>query len=195
MKNKKFKLFASLTSLVMVVAVMAVGVWAATSATIGVTGSVGFTAAEHVRADVVVSGLNVANATITESTKGADFAGKTIQLNGNEPGTNHTGSVAFGDLTIASITDQNQKVVISYTITVTNTDASSDFAEKLQVTVTNTGDATVKVGDADANGVAKSLAYTTSKTVTYTISYEFNPANSISGTADFGVNVVLDFVD
>ena len=44
MKNKKFKLFASLTSLVMVVAVMAVGVWAATSAQAGITGKVNFTA-------------------------------------------------------------------------------------------------------------------------------------------------------
>ena len=46
MKNKKFKLFASLTSLVMVVAVMAVGVWAATGATVGVTSKVSFTATE-----------------------------------------------------------------------------------------------------------------------------------------------------
>lgn len=44
MKNKKFKLFASLTSLVMVVAVMAVGVWAATSATAQVSGKASFSA-------------------------------------------------------------------------------------------------------------------------------------------------------
>ena len=44
MKNKKFKLFASLTSLVMVVAVMAVGVWAATQASVGVNTKVSFTA-------------------------------------------------------------------------------------------------------------------------------------------------------
>ena len=44
MKNKKFKLFASLTSLVMVVAVMAVGVWAATSAQASITGKVSFSA-------------------------------------------------------------------------------------------------------------------------------------------------------
>ena len=44
MKNKKFKLFASLTSLVMVVAVMAVGVWAATQASLTVNTSVSFSA-------------------------------------------------------------------------------------------------------------------------------------------------------
>ena len=44
MKNKKFKLFASLTSLVMVVAVMAVGVWAATSASVSATAHVKFSA-------------------------------------------------------------------------------------------------------------------------------------------------------
>ena len=44
MKNKKFKLFASLTSLVMVVAVMAVGVWAATTASVGITTTASFSA-------------------------------------------------------------------------------------------------------------------------------------------------------
>ena len=44
MKNKKFKLFASLTSLVMVVAVMAVGVWAATSAKLTITTTASFSA-------------------------------------------------------------------------------------------------------------------------------------------------------
>ena len=44
MKNKKFKLFASLTSLVMVVAVMAVGVWAATQASVTAQGTASFNA-------------------------------------------------------------------------------------------------------------------------------------------------------
>ena len=72
MKNKKFKLFASLTSLVMVVAVMAVGVWAATNVTASVSGTVsysstGFTANYQVQKDganvIATTPIGAANAT------------------------------------------------------------------------------------------------------------------------------------
>ena len=47
MKNKKFKLFASLTSLVMVVALMGVGIWASANPNINVSSNINFTPDEN----------------------------------------------------------------------------------------------------------------------------------------------------
>jgi len=75
MKNKKFKLFASLTSLVMVVAVMAVGVWAATNAKVTATGTASFSVA-GIAAEVKVaasgSDIGTANDTILSTTVAGD---------------------------------------------------------------------------------------------------------------------------
>ena len=71
MKNKKFKLFASLTSLVMVVAVMAVGVWAATTtASAKITGTANFTAVTGIQGSIVATSL----------TNGATLAGETSNV-------------------------------------------------------------------------------------------------------------------
>ena len=98
MKNKKFKLFASLTSLVMVVAVMAVGVWAATQAkvTIGATATfsatgIAATVSEQGGSDLFTVAQNQVNSdvasgeaswelefTIDDETTTATLEGKTI---------------------------------------------------------------------------------------------------------------------
>ena len=78
MKNKKFKLFASLTSLVMVVAVMAVGVWAAQSATVSLSGTIGFNATSAVRADIAVSSGDYEGTTLKGSMTDATVNGGTF---------------------------------------------------------------------------------------------------------------------
>ncbi|MBQ4535440.1 MAG: hypothetical protein IJA22_01290 [Clostridia bacterium] len=124
MKNKKFKLFASLTSLVMVVAVMAVGVWAATTASGKITGTVSFNATG------IVGNIQISN--VSEG----------VLVNGEE----FTSNVQVAAFTTGTTQGENtQSAAISYEF-IDNTegvvdgfikDAEAEFT--IELTINNTG--------------------------------------------------------
>ena len=176
MKNKKFKLFASLTSLVMVVAVMAVGVWAAQTTTVGITGNVGFTAGANVIANV--SAAITADETLGNGVVVTNGTPAAVSFNGDATANQ---GIAFDGLTITAgdTTDLTKAAKLIMTITVNNVNpgyqlkanitAATGF-EKVTTTeqVTSAGNQTLKL----------TLEYTT-------------PVLTVGVDTDFSITVTL----
>ena len=168
MKKRKIKLLASLTSLVLVVAVMAVGVWAASAATVSITGSVTYNAQGNVKATIAGS---------HEVTGAIDDLGDitSVVFDGTEATGANTGSLAAGDITlkVAEGTSADTAITYTLTITITNNWASGEGGTNnyLQVVLTNptTMDNIVVGGDFDGETTLK-IAPAESKTLTFTIS-------------------------
>lgn len=130
MKKRKIKLLASLTSLVLVVAVMAVGVWAASTATVNITGNVSYTANGNV------------NATITlDQTLNSEALGtqQTAEFEGNETSSDNTKALQLGALndgvvTLSQVeTNPSADIVYTYTVVITNNAAASESNPNLTV--------------------------------------------------------------
>ena len=180
MKNKKFKLFASLTSLVMVVAVMAVGVWAAASTTVGITGSLTFSASDVVRAQIAVTNLEYGNSasedvTISDKTATLD-AGKT------------SGSIELAPISVGAATDAGQDVTVTYTITVKNNATATDAYDELTVVITSTEgkDLTAVITETTATNGTLSAGATGTWTATITLD-----PNVAYNASTFGFSVQL----
>jgi len=178
MKNKKFKLFASLTSLVMVVAVMAVGVWAATAATVGITGTVSLTST-NARATITTSAVSVEGAQLAA---GSTTEQKSVTLQGI---ANEEVDLTLGALVIDSEQVSAATITVYYTVTIQNTDTKN----KITVTVT-AHDATVYNADAYASqGMAEvTQAFDIAKSGTDTLVV----AVSAPSTADFSKNIGIE---
>ena len=197
MKKRKIKLLASLTSLVLVVAVMAVGVWAASSATVNITGNVSYTASGNIKSTITLKENSKAS-TITptvsgggDGTKPAASAGQLV-FKGSEE-ADLTGTFALGTAGTINLTateGQTADVTYSYTITIKNDYTTSDTASKknLEVTVTeptvggnisisyDNGDNTADWSDTD-----NTITIEPGKTVSYTVKFTTNPNTSAEG--------------
>ena len=191
MKNKKFKLFASLTSLVMVVAVMAVGVWAATTASVGVTGTVKMTAGKQVVATVDVGTLSATNTAGDELTVTATTADPTaVEFKGGEDAAEdeNKGTLAYGDITITGMQDFTSAVTITYTITITNGYAEgSNKSITYNVSLADNAADDLKINNA-TEAVTGSLA-DGADFVTVEVSLTFDP--TIAQDYSLAVNVAL----
>lgn len=172
MKNKKFKLFASLTSLVMVVAVMAVGVWAATTASGKITGTVSFNATGIV-GNILISdvseGVLVKGQPFTDDVEVAAFTTGT-------PQGDNTQSVAIS----YEFTDNTEGVVdgfikgaeAKFTITLTINNTGSVAATYAITFENNAGGAdkvVAAVEEGDAEGSLPKSNGTTDVTISYTL--------------------------
>ena len=122
MKKRKIKLLASLTSLVLVVAVMAVGVWAASSATVKITGNVSYTAKGNVSATVSVTDI--------DGSSQSDQPDKSVTIAPTATTSDNTKSISLGeDLTVKQVEGSETAATWSYTFTITN-----NYAEKAENT-------------------------------------------------------------
>ena len=109
MKKRKIKLLASLTSLVLVVAVMAVGVWAASSATVNITGNVSYNAKGNVSATVSVTDID-----------GSSQSDKSVTIAPTEK-TSEAKEISLGeDLTVKQVEGSTATAKWSYTFTIKN---------------------------------------------------------------------------
>ena len=167
MKKRKIKLLASLTSLVLVVAVMAVGVWAASTATVNITGSVTYNAQGNVKATIAGSHKVEGATNVLDSIDPVTF-------NGTET-TNNPGSLEVGDitLTVAEGTSASATITYTLTITITNNWTSGEGGTNnyLKVVLTNPTTMTgITVGGDFASETTLTIAPEASKTLTFTIS-------------------------
>ena len=155
MKNKKFKLFASLTSLVMVVAVMAVGVWAAQKSTANVTGTLSFTTSANVIADVEVS-IEATNEV------GVAIGGVTsISFTGGEENEGSK-DLGLGTITLTPGTgaDLTEATTITITIKVTNNNPGYNLDATIGAGITDGFTATTDKAEGIANGSSEELVVT-----------------------------------
>lgn len=196
MKKRKIKLLASLTSLVLVVAVMAVGVWAASSATVKITGNVSYTASGNIKSTITLQ-ENSETSTITptisegEGTKPVATAGQLV-FNGSEE-ADLTGTFTLGtdgNITLTATEGQTGDVTYSYTITIKNDYTVEDTASKknLKVTVTEpTENPNISIsydkGDntADWSDTDNTITIEPGKTVSYTVTFTTDPNTTASG--------------
>ena len=179
MKKRKIKLLASLTSLVLVVAVMAVGVWAASNATVNITGNVSYTASGNVNATIAGSHE------VTGATNVLDPI-TSVVFDGTETASNNTGALEVGDitLTVAEGTSADAEITYTLTITITNNWTSGEGGTNnyLKVVLTNpTSMTNITVGGDFASETTLTIAPEASKTLTFTI----------SGTAGAGFSASL----
>ena len=157
MKKRKIKLLASLTSLVLVVAVMAVGVWAASTATVNITGSVSYIANGNVKATITL------DQTLNSEELGTQ---QTAQFAGNETSSTNIKALQLGAsndgvVTLSQVeTDPSADIVYTYTVVIENNAEASESNPNL--TVAFDGAANVS---ADAP-TKISYAYTTTATTT-----------------------------
>ena len=194
MKKRKIKLLASLTSLVLVVAVMAVGVWAASSATVKITGNVSYTASGNIKSTITLQ-ENSETSTITptisegEGTKPVATAGKLV-FNGSEA-ANLTGTFALGtegEIELTATEGQTDDVTYSYTITITNDYTAEDTASKKNLKVTVTGPSTnsnisisYDKGTNTAEWSDNTITIEPEKSVSYTVTFTTDPNTTASG--------------
>ncbi len=157
MKKRKIKLLASLTSLVLVVAVMAVGVWAASTATVNITGNVSYTANGNVKASITL------DQTLNSEALGTQ---QTAQFVGNETTSNNTKALQLGAsndgiVTLSQVTtDPSADIVYTYTVVITNNAEASESNPNLTVAFDGTA-------NVNADAPTKiSYAYTTTATET-----------------------------
>lgn len=167
MKKRKIKLLASLTSLVLVVAVMAVGVWAASTATVNITGSVTYSAKGNVNATIAGSHeVTGANNVLEEIDP--------VTFDGDEVAGSNTGTLAAGDitLTVAEGTSADTAITYTLTITITNnwTSSTGGTNNYLQVELTKPTDTNITVGEDFASETTLKIAPAETKTLTFTIS-------------------------
>lgn len=180
MKKRKIKLLASLTSLVLVVAVMAVGVWAASTATVKITGNVSYNATGNVNATIAGS-HEVAGAIDNLGTIDS------VTFKGSETASNNTGTLAVGEITLTVEEGTSADTAITYTLTIkiTNnwTSSTGGTNNHLQVVLTKPTDPNITVGgDFSAETTTLKIAPGDSKNLTFTI----------SGTAGTGFSASLE---
>ena len=205
MKKRKIKLLASLTSLVLVVAVMAVGVWAASSATVNITGNVSYNASGNIKSTITLKENNEAS-TITptvsggnEGTKPVANAGELVFNGSEEAGLTGTFTLGTdGEIELTATEGQTDDVTYSYTITITNDYTAEDTASKknLKVTVTEPSETdNVSISyDKGTNTAAWSdtdntITIEPGKTVSYTVTFTTDPNTTASG--DIGSSFAL----
>lgn len=192
MKKRKIKLLASLTSLVLVVAVMAVGVWAASNATVNITGSVSYTAKGNVSATVSVTDID-----------GSPQSEKSVTIAPTETASTAEEISLGTGLTVKQVEGSSATATWSYTFTIKNNyaEAAENTTLYAKVTLPDAGtnyniSATVAIPSVES-GVAKS--YTTGteitlaedETATFVITLTVTDvAVSISG-ADVGSSIAL----
>lgn len=168
MKKRKIKLLASLTSLVLVVAVMAVGVWAASTATVNITGSVTYSAQGNVKATIAGSHE------VTGATNVLDPI-TSVTFDGTETTDDNTGTLAVGDITLTVAEGTSAETVITYTLTIeiTNdwTSSTGGTNNYLKVVLTNPTTMTgITVGGDFASETTLTIAPEETKTLKFTIS-------------------------
>ena len=192
MKKRKIKLLASLTSLVLVVAVMAVGVWAASSATVNITGNVSYTAKGNVSATVSVTDID-----------GSSQSNKSVTIAPTET-TSEAKEISLGEgLTVKQVEGSTASATWSYTFTIKNnyTEAAENTTLYAKVTLPSAGtnysiSATVAIPSVES-GVAKSytsaseITLAEDETATFVITLTVTDvAASISG-ANVGSSIAL----
>ena len=192
MKKRKIKLLASLTSLVLVVAVMAVGVWAASSATVNITGNVSYTAKGNVSATVSVTDID-----------GSSQSDKSVTIAPTET-TSEAKEISLGEgLTVKQVEGSTASATWSYTFTIKNnyTEAAENTTLYAKVTLPSAGtnysiSATVAIPSVES-GVAKSytsaseITLAEDETATFVITLTVTDvAASISG-ANVGSSIAL----
>ena len=192
MKKRKVKLLASLTSLVLVVAVMAVGVWAASSATVNITGNVSYTAKGNVSATVSVTDID-----------GSSQSDKSVTIAPTET-TSEAKEISLGEgLTVKQVEGSTASATWSYTFTIKNnyTEAAENTTLYAKVTLPSAGtnysiSATVAIPSVES-GVAKSytsaseITLAEDETATFVITLTVTDvAASISG-ANVGSSIAL----
>lgn len=194
--NKKFKLFSTIASLCLAVALMAFGVWAATNVSVSVTGTVAFTAAANVKAEVTFSD-NIDNFTAGEgftatSTPKTLYRTKTAE---EDAVGSETNTKALGDLTFAC-TDVTKNMVYTYTLTITNKASESDQYKVL--TVAKSGAATTNANTLNEQGITVVVSGTLAETgkiaqgasATVIVTVTVNPNRTVSKT-DIGITLAL----
>lgn len=125
MKKRKIKLLASLTSLVLVVAVMAVGVWAASSATVNITGNVSYNAKGNVSATVSVTEID-----------GSSQSDKSVTIAPTET-SSEAKEISLGEgLTVKQVEGSTASATWSYTFTIKNNYAEAAEKTTLYAKVT-----------------------------------------------------------
>ena len=168
MKNKKFKLFASLTSLVMVVAVMAVGVWAATSASVHLKGTVGFTATGF-------------TATLNGTVAGAGSVDPMT-----EAAIGGANTVAIPEWTLNGLTFADPSVDIVITLTLSDIVVATGY--EVQATVTG-------LPQSVANMTATSNTQTVESNLVTTITFHVETPTASVATTNFDITVQYQAVE
>ena len=189
MKNKKFKLFASLTSLVMVVAVMAVGVWAATSATVNVTGTASFSAtgiagtiSATANDGAQINGkttdtLLTANMTDVEVTENATI---TYSINAGADSLIKADDVAANTFTVIYTITNTGSTALKYTVTVDNDEVPATGVYMV-ASITDGAESGVKANLASGNVEVE---------VTYTLTLGAQFAHDGNGISTIGMGSV-----
>ena len=177
MKNKKFKLFASLTSLVMVVAVMAVGVWAASGASITTTAKVTFTA----------SGFTATEFTATLS--GADTSAATNATYTNSKAIGAGQEIALDDWTIGTISFTDETTAIEFTFTLSGITVPAGYKLVPTVTMEDATNITKVISNGDTVSASESAAVT-GQSITSTVT--LNIAD-VGQKVDANISITVDY--
>ncbi len=199
MKKRKIKLLASLTSLVLVVAVMAVGVWAASSATVKITGNVSYNAKGNVSATIAVTDI--------DGSSQSDQPDKSVTIAPTATTSDNTESISLGDsLTVEQVEGSGTAATWSYTFTIKNNyaEAAENTTLYAKVTLPSAGDnysisATVKIPSVES-GVAKSYTSGTeiilaeNATATFVITLTVTDVAVSIDDADVGSTIALSVV-
>ncbi len=201
MKKRKIKLFASLTSLVLVVAVMAVGVWAASNATVNITGNVSYTANGNVNATI----------TLDQTLNGTELgAQQTAEFLGNETSSASTKTLKLGNEGTVTLSqkedDPSADIVYTYTVVITNNAATTESNPNLTIVFTGTAEVSTNTptkvaysyedtsiegswSNADANKTSTiTIAPTETATIVFTLTQSAN--NSLDST-NIGAAITL----
>lgn len=195
MKKRKIKLLASLTSLVLVVAVMAVGVWAASSATVKITGNVSYAAKGNVSATISVTDID-----------GSSQSDKSVTIAPTET-TSEAKNLSLGEsLTVKQVEGSDASATWSYTFTIKNnyTVSAENTTLYAKVTLPSSGtnysiSATVAIPSVES-GAAQSYTSGTeitlaeNATATFVITLTVTDVAVSIGSADVGSSIALNVV-
>ena len=203
MKKRKIKLLASLTSLVLVVAVMAVGVWAASTATVNITGNVTYTASGNVKATITLD--QTLNGTALGDQQTAKFLGSETDTDSANEKTLQLGN--DGTVTLSQVeTNPSADIVYTYTVVITNNADASESNPNLTIVFTGTAEvntsAPTKVAysytttstegswtNADANKTSTiTIAPTKTATIKFTLTQS---ANNTLNSTNIGAAITL----
>lgn len=193
MKKRKIKLLASLTSLVLVVAVMAVGVWAASSATVNITGNVSYNAKGNVSATVSVTDID-----------GTSQSEKSVTIAPTATTSNNTESLSLGeDLTVKQVEGSTATATWSYTFTIKNnyTVAAENTTLYAKVTLPEAGTnytiaatvatPSVSEGAAQTYTSETEIELAENETATFVITLTVTDVAVSIGDADVGSSIAL----
>lgn len=196
MKKRKIKLLASLTSLVLVVAVMAVGVWAASSATVNITGNVSYNAKGNVSATIAVTDI--------DGSSQSDQPDKSVTIAPTATTSDNTKSLSLGEsLTVKQVEGSTATAKWSYTFTITNNYAEKAENTTLYAKVTLPSDGTnysisatvaipsVSSGAAQPYTDASEITLAENETATFVITLTVEDVAVSIGSADVGSSIAL----